>query len=410
MRQLKQSTSTYNLGFLMVDSADHVTGKTGLAPAVWLSKNSGAFLRPSGTVTEVAFGWYQLAGNVVDTDTLGSLALHASGTGADPTDVEFIVVAYDPFNSTSLGLSRVDENISSPKTLIDGTQVFVTGTVAQVTNVTTVATTTNLTNGVTVNTNNDKTGYFLDATYDAAKTAATQTSVNLLAAAVAALNNITAADVWSYTTRTLTSYGTLVSDIWNYVTRTLTSGGGITAADVWTYVTRTLTSGGGGGGATAQEVWEYGTRTLTQTAPQIIQSLTDNTQVNVYKSTTFDTTFTQLPDFTGWQKLWFTVKEDVRFEVPDTESIIQIQISNPSGTADGLLYINRDAAVNASDGYITVLSPTSIQVKVNASVTGNLPPKTLYYGIKYLNSAGDTIALTDGGEFVIRHSTSKKVS
>ncbi len=49
--------------------------------------------------------------------------------------------------------------------------------------------------------------------------------------------------VWANTTRSLTTFGTLVSDIWSNGTRTLTSGAGITASDVWTYATRNLTSG-----------------------------------------------------------------------------------------------------------------------------------------------------------------------
>lgn len=53
-------------------------------------------------------------------------------------------------------------------------------------------------------------------------------------------------DIWGYTARTLTSFGTLVSDVtlavWSYTTRTITAGG-ITASEIWTYITRTLTSG-----------------------------------------------------------------------------------------------------------------------------------------------------------------------
>ncbi|MEW6427337.1 MAG: hypothetical protein AB1568_04800 [Thermodesulfobacteriota bacterium] len=43
------------------------------------------------------------------------------------------------------------------------------------------------------------------------------------------------------------------ADVWGYISRTLTSatGGGATAQEVWEYATRTLTSGGGGGDATA---------------------------------------------------------------------------------------------------------------------------------------------------------------
>jgi len=67
---------------------------------------------------------------------------------------------------------------------------------------------------------------------------------------ITALHNLSAADVWNYGTRTLTSFGTLIADIWNYATRTITSGG-ITASEIWNYATRTLTNG-----ATAEEIVE----------------------------------------------------------------------------------------------------------------------------------------------------------
>lgn len=55
--------------------------------------------------------------------------------------------------------------------------------------------------------------------------------------------------VWNESTRTLTSFGTLI-------------------ADIWSNVSRTLTSAGAGGGATAQEIWEYEERTLTSATEQ----------------------------------------------------------------------------------------------------------------------------------------------
>lgn len=52
---------------------------------------------------------------------------------------------------------------------------------------------------------------------------------------------LTAADIWNYTNRTLSSFGTLVADIWNYTTRSLTNFGTL-IADIWGFGTRTLTS------------------------------------------------------------------------------------------------------------------------------------------------------------------------
>lgn len=80
----------------MVDSADHITGKAGLAPTVTIRKPAGAFAAPIGAVTEIANGWYKVAGNATDTNALGQLLLHASAAGADPTDDRYEVVAFDP--------------------------------------------------------------------------------------------------------------------------------------------------------------------------------------------------------------------------------------------------------------------------------------------------------------------------
>lgn len=74
------------------------------------------------------------------------------------------------------------------------------------------------------------------------------------------LNDITAASVWSVATRTLTSFGTLVSDVWSAGTRTLTSFGTL-ASDVWSAATRTLTSFG----TLVSDVWANATRTITGT-------------------------------------------------------------------------------------------------------------------------------------------------
>lgn len=92
---LKQSTAR-NRMILMIDAADHVTGKTGLTPTVTLSKDGGAFAAVGGTVTEIANGWYKVALNTTDTNTLGDLVIHATGAGADPTDIVDQVVTQLP--------------------------------------------------------------------------------------------------------------------------------------------------------------------------------------------------------------------------------------------------------------------------------------------------------------------------
>lgn len=114
---VKQATTAQPLVFFMTDTADHITGKTGLSPTVTLSKNGAAFASPAGAVTEIGNGWYNVAGNATDNDTLGPLALHASASGADVTDDMFMVVAYDPQSATTLGLSGLDSNIKKNQAL-----------------------------------------------------------------------------------------------------------------------------------------------------------------------------------------------------------------------------------------------------------------------------------------------------
>lgn len=93
---IKQNQTARPLVFLLVDATDHVTPLTGLSPTVTLSKNGAAFVASAGVVSEIGNGWYKVAGNAADSDTLGPLLLHATAAGADPTDDRFDVVAADP--------------------------------------------------------------------------------------------------------------------------------------------------------------------------------------------------------------------------------------------------------------------------------------------------------------------------
>lgn len=92
MYDILKGGSSDVLLFFLTDSTDHISAKTGVTATVTLSKNGGSFASPSGAVTEVANGWYKVAGNATDSNTGGPLALHATGTGCDPTDCVFRVV------------------------------------------------------------------------------------------------------------------------------------------------------------------------------------------------------------------------------------------------------------------------------------------------------------------------------
>lgn len=105
---IQQSTTQAPLLFLMVLSSDHLSPATGLAPTVTLSKAGGAFAACAGAVTEIANGWYKVAGNATDTNTLGPLALHATVATADASDLVVAnIVAFNPQDAVRQGLTAL---------------------------------------------------------------------------------------------------------------------------------------------------------------------------------------------------------------------------------------------------------------------------------------------------------------
>lgn len=104
---LKQSTAR-NVMVLMVDSTDHVSGKTGLTLTITASKDGGAFASITPTVTERGDGWYSLALTTAHTDTLGDFALHITGTGADATDRSWMVVAQIPGDTITANVTQIN--------------------------------------------------------------------------------------------------------------------------------------------------------------------------------------------------------------------------------------------------------------------------------------------------------------
>lgn len=83
MREIGQDAETQVMLFL-ADAADHMTGKTGLALSVELSKNGGPFEPAAPTVVERGYGWYSVGLSPADTVTPGDLVVRATAQGADP--------------------------------------------------------------------------------------------------------------------------------------------------------------------------------------------------------------------------------------------------------------------------------------------------------------------------------------
>lgn len=106
MRLLKQSTAR-SLTVFMVDSTDHISGKTGLTLTITASKDGGSFASITPTVTELSNGWYKLALTTSHTDTLGDLAIRITGTGADPLDFAVQIVEELPGVLSNTGIDSI---------------------------------------------------------------------------------------------------------------------------------------------------------------------------------------------------------------------------------------------------------------------------------------------------------------
>ena len=102
-RSRKQSSTSYPMNFFMADSTDHIAGKTGLEPTVTISKNGGAFAAAAGAVTEIGNGWYSLAGNATDRNTLGEFSSSRRGGNRRSGRRKIYDWPHDPFNLAEPG-------------------------------------------------------------------------------------------------------------------------------------------------------------------------------------------------------------------------------------------------------------------------------------------------------------------
>jgi len=319
MLYLKQSTAaTIKLG-PFVDDSDGKTAETGLTISqadIRLSKNGGdiAQTHNSAGATHDELGYYNVPLDTTDTNTLGTLKVIVSESGALPVFADFMVITAEAYD-TLCGTDHftVDLNgtpsvnvvqISGDSTAADNLESYCDGTTAQPVNVTQIGgtaqsaidlkdfadtgydPTTHKVQGVvltdTCTTNTDMRG--TDNAYTGTPPTVTairqemDTNSTQLAAILTdtgttldgKLNAIAGyLDSWdSEVAAILEDTGTTIPGLINALND-------LSAQDVWEYVTRTLTSAGSGG-ATAQEVWEYATRTLTANTNLNIPSAADN--------------------------------------------------------------------------------------------------------------------------------------
>jgi|GEM_PF-1746401 len=195
-----------------VDDTDGKTPETGLTIAntdikLWKEGASSEVSKNSGGATHVAGGRFHAVLDSTDTNTLGKLEINVHVPGALPVRREFLVVPAMVYDSVVLGSDRFDVNVTHiADTAQTGRDIGASVLLSPGTG----------------------TG---QVSLSGGKIAATIASGDIANGAIASSTFASGAldAVWSTSSRTLTSFGSLVADVatavWSATTRTLTAFG-----------------------------------------------------------------------------------------------------------------------------------------------------------------------------------------
>lgn len=182
-------------------------------------------------------------------------------------------------------------------------------------------------------------------------------STAAVVASIGALNNLSAAQVWSYGSG-----------------RTLTSGAAPSVSDIWNATTRTLTS-----------------PTPGSTTPPAISGST----LSITRAVSFDVTVTGMTIPANWDKIYFTVKGNNT--QADDVAQVQIVITNGGDADDGLLYANGSVAGDATQAELTVDQPGGdITVTITDDQTEELTAGTYSYDFKVITDESKSAILAAG--------------
>ncbi len=135
MQILRQSTAfTFRIG-PFVDSTDGVTAETGLTISqadIQISKAGGAFAQTSDaspTTTHDTDGWYQCPLTATDTNTLGTLDVQVTESGALPVWRHFMVVPANVYDSLVAGSDALQVHANEMTAGLITASVIATGAI-----------------------------------------------------------------------------------------------------------------------------------------------------------------------------------------------------------------------------------------------------------------------------------------
>lgn len=135
---------------------------------------------------------------------------------------------------------------------------------------------------------------------------------------------------------------------------------------------------------TAAEVWAATTRTLTSTAAATTAAVTGST-LNLTIALSYAHTLSSVTIPATWTTIYFTIKSS-QYDA-DSASILQIEENNPGALTDGLLYLNGAAGTAAQASLTVNQAGGTVAIWISHAATAQLAAASnLYYDIKCLTS------------------------
>lgn len=146
--------------------------------------------------------------------------------------------------------------------------------------------------------------------------------------------------------------------------------------------------------------------TIGATVAATLASVVSGTTLTIQRGDTLTATFSDLTSITGYDSLIFTMKTDPGHD--DDEAVLQIRLDDPSAD-DGLLVFLAAPAVDASQGFLTVLSSTSVKVTLAAAYAAQFA--VLRGGVYDLQmDISGTITTLTAGQFTVNADVTRATS
>lgn len=220
-----------------------------------------------------------------------------------------------------------------------------------------------------------------EAEYTDIATSGLATTLSSISSAVAAIP----AAVWAVATSGLTTAGTIGKLLVDNIDSPIS---GISITAIWNTLTSTFTVDGSVGKLLKNK--------LNLINGAITTDSTGSGDITITRAVTLDgEVIADIIVPANWSKCYFTVKDDLRDDM-DSQSIIQIVVTDGGDAGDGLLYLNA-AAATAGQGSLSV-GADSVTVTLADDASADLMDCSgMDFDVKFLNA--------DGSSYVARRGT-----